>query len=167
MVLNDTNEWKDVSRIFKGYLTIKDGSNLKRYDQLLEFEVTSRVDYVSHYSSQKQKNNAVVGQSSIAILKVDDTQTLYGADGTPDVTLVTHLTKKLNNELALVPVIFEAVEETDSTEADNFILHKFNGDIVRVTKRRATDIGTFTTEFEVDITSEVHNKVATTAPTSG
>jgi len=167
MVLNNTNEWKDVSRIFKGYLTIKSGSNLKKYDQLLELEITSRVDYVSHYSSQKQKNNAVVGQSSIAILKVDATKSLYGDDGTSDATLVTHITNKLNNELSLVSATFEAVEETDSSDSDKFIIHKFDCDIFRVSKKRDTGIGTFTTEFEVDITHEEHNKTSTTAPTTG
>lgn len=166
MTLIIDNEFADVARIFKGYLTIQSSGNLKKYDQLLELEITSRLDYISHYSSQKKKNNAVVGQSSIAILKVDDTVSLYGADASTDATLVTHITNKLNNELELVPAIFEAVEETDSTETNNFILYKFNCDIFRLTKKRDTGIGTFTTEFEVDIKSETYHKIATAAPTS-
>lgn len=167
MVLDITNEWKDVSRIFKGYITIKSGSNLKRYDQLVELTVTSRVELAAHYSSQKQKNNAVVGQSSNAILKIDDTKTLYGTDGTTDETLITFITKKINNELSFVSAVFEGVEETDSSASDKFIVHKYDGDIFNVIKVRDNSTGTYTTEFGIDITHEEHHKTVSTAPTTG
>ena len=167
MTLSIDNKWPDVSRIYKGYLTIIDGSDLKQFDQLLEFEITSKVELNAHYSSQAKKNNAVVGQTSSSFFKIDDTKFLYGPAGTADATLLTHITNKLNNTLSAVSAVFESVQETDSADSDKFILHKFTGDIFQVTKIRDESLGTYTTQVFIDITSEVHNKESPTAPTSG
>lgn len=166
MTLSLSNKWEDVSRIYKGYLTIIDGSDLKQFDQLLELEITSKVELNAHYSSQKKKNNAVVGQTSSAFFKIDDTKFLYGPDGTADTTLLTHITDKLSNNLSAVSAIFESVQETDSADNDKFILHKFTGDIFQVTKIRDENSGTYTTQIFIDITSEEHNKESPTAPTT-
>ena len=167
MTLSISNKWEDVSRIFKGYLTIVDGSNLKQFDQLLELEITSRVELNAHYSSQAKKNNAVVGQTSTAFFKIDDTKFLYGPAGTVDKTLLTHITNKIDNELSAVSCIFESVQETDSADSNKFILHKFTGDVFQVTKVRDESLGTYSTQLFIDITSQTHNKEASSAPTTG
>jgi len=167
MAIIITNEFKDVSKIFKGYLTIQDGTNLKQFDQLLELEINSKLELAAHYSSQKQKNNAVVGQSSSSTIKFDDTVTEYGIDGDNDETLLTEMTKKINNELEAVKGTFESVQETDSSDANNFIIHKFIGDIFNIVKTRDSGSGTHTTQMFIDITKQEHNKIASSAPTVG
>ena len=162
------NEWNDVSKIYKGYLNIITSTtpttNL-RIDQLLELEIVSEVEIATHYSSQKKKNNAVIGQSSNAIIKFDDTKDLYSTTNNDDDDLISYITDQLNNKLEVVPMTFESVEETDSADNDKFILFKFIGDIFRSNLVRNTSTGTFEGTLGVNITSETHHKIASAAPT--
>lgn len=165
---NETiNQFEDVSRIFKGFLTIVDGTTNKRLDQLLELSISAEVIVVPHYSSLKKKNNAVIGQTSKAIITFDDTKDLYDKfdEDNPDADTISNITKKINNELETVPFIFESVQETDSSDDDKFILYKFNGDITRSTLVRNTSSGTYEGELELDITSETHHGTSENAPT--
>lgn len=164
MVNEIINKWDDVAKIFKGYLNIVSDAN-KRIDQLLELSITSEVTVVPHYSSLKKKNNAVIGQTSRAIITFDDTQDLYSTSiSSPDADTLSNVTKKLNNELETVPFTFEAVQETDSEEDEKFILYKFSGDIIRSTLVRNTSSGTFEGELELDITNETHHFLSATEP---
>lgn len=159
------DEFKDVARIFKGFLNIVSDAN-KRIDQLLELSITAEVTVVPHYSSQKKKNNAVIGQTSRAIITFDDASSLYAVKNTtPNVDTITHITNKLNNELETVPFVFESVQETDHTDTDNkFILYKFRGDIIRSTLVRNTSSGTYEGELELDITSEDQHVLSNALP---
>ena len=158
------NQWDDVSKIFKGFLNIVSSAN-KTIDQLLELSISAEVTVVPHYSSQKKKNNAVIGNTSKAIITFDDTQDLYAIkDATPDDDTLTFITNKLNNELETVPFTFESVQLTDSEEDDKYILYKFSGDIIRSTLVRNTTSGTYEGELELDITGETHHYVTDSKP---
>ena len=162
------NQWGNVAKIYKGYLNIitstTPGTNL-RIDQLLELEITAEVELATHYSSQKKKNNAVIGQASRAIIKFDDTQDLYKTTITNDDALLSYISNQLNNNLAAVPMTFESVEETDASSDPKFILYKFIGDIFKSNLVRNTSTGTFEGTLEIDITSETHHIAANAAPT--
>lgn len=143
------NEFTKSGLTFEGYLTIISGTapdqKYTRLDQLMELEIDTDMQIVSHFDSQKRMHNVVVGNNSVCVIDLKDTVDLYQEDGdTPIPYLLTDMIKELNNELRVVPIEFVGIQKTESISDPEFIIENLECDVTAVRKRRNLDTGDYT-----------------------
>lgn len=143
------NEFTKSSLTYEGYLTILSGTapNQKytKLDQLMELEIDTDMQIVSHYNSQKQLHNVVVGSNSVCVIDLKDTVDLYQKDGDTVIPyLLTDMIKELQTELRVVPIEFVGIQKSESTTNPDFIIETLECDAVAVRKRRNLNTGDYT-----------------------
>ena len=150
----DTNLWTSVSRIYKGYFQIYDGTTAYKYDQPIEMKETIGSNYVTHYSTSGKKKLASIGHNSQYTITVHNTADLYDTSVTPTVTRsISYFIDKIIDN-AIPDIEFEGVEETEAT-TNKFIRNRFKGGVVGVDRSRDNSTGTYTTTMVIEITEKV------------
>lgn len=134
---------------YEGYLTILSGDSpnqkYSRIDQMMDLEINTDMQVVSHFNSQKVMHNVIVGNNSICIIDLKDTVDIYQKSGdTVKEYLLTNIVKELNNELRIVPIEFVGIQKTLSSSDPKFIIETLECDAFAVRKRRNLDTGDYT-----------------------
>ena len=143
------NTFADSALTYEGYLTILSGDSpdqkYSRIDQLMELEINTDMQVVSHYNSQKVMHNVIVGNNSLCIIDLKDTVDFYQKSGDTAIPyLLTDMIKELNNELRVVPIEFVGIQKTLASSDPTFIIETLECDAFAVRKRRNLDTGDYT-----------------------
>ena len=174
MVVDDINDWSDISRIYKGYFQIIVGTTRYKLLHPVSMQERVRANYATHYSTSGKKKLASTGYDASYTIALDNTVDLYATNSEITASTITNATKKtisyfidkiFKNETPEIE--FEGVEETDSadTTKGKFIVNQFRGVVVSVDRGRETSQGTYQATLHIDILEKVKVERATTAPT--
>jgi len=157
------NQFSDSYLTYEGYLTILSGDSpnqkYTRLDQLMELDIDTVADYVTHYSSRKKKHNVLTGTSSIGIISLKDTVDLYEKSSETNLKeyLMTFIVSEIENNLTLPPLKFVGIQKTLATSDPTFIIENIECDAIAFRKRRNLDTGDHTDVLEVSITQRTPN----------
>ena len=156
------NKFADVSRIFKGYFILYEGtaSDAKGhvFNRIVDLTATASQLTSPHYGTFGSKKLAVVGFESEYTVLIDDTADLYptdnivgntSPDATEQVSVSYFLDKLTDNEL--VPARFATVQETKSIDTEKYIVNEFNGFVTGAGHTRNTGTGTWEREFTFEV----------------
>jgi hypothetical protein len=136
----DFNLISEISRTFKGYFTIRDGTTDHRYKLLQDITITTASDFEKVYSDTGIKALLSIGDSSTFSATVKKTADLWDiAAGTKTHTLGFFHDKIINKRL--VPeAFFQGVSETEA-QSNKFIVVSFNAFVTGITDTRNPTTG--------------------------
>jgi len=167
MVLTNFNQTVDISRTYKGYFTITDGSNKFRYKLLQDITITTLADIEKIYSDTGVKVLLSIGDSSTFSLRTKKTADLWdtvAAATTSQVRTIGFYQNAIINDRLIPEATFEGVSETDAA-SNKFIVVTFVAFILNIEDTRNPTTGAPEVVISGEIKSLTESKRQGSAPT--
>ena len=157
MAITRTNQFINVSRIFKGYFTLYDDPEATTVDDGVVFNRIAELQHgieqsnAATYGTFGDKKVATIGYDGDCSVRVAETADLYptvNAVATPTFN-VSHFLNKLT-KLELVPARFSGIEETDAASAQ-YVVTTYTGFAIGSNVERNNTLGIYERVFNFDI----------------
>lgn len=147
------NESSSLSKKFKGFFRITDGSNTFRYKQLQTIIITTVADTEKHYSDTGIKSMESIGDSSTFSLTTKKTADLWdtsSAGSTTQIRTIGFYQNAIINDRLIPLATFEGISETEAS-SNKFIHVKFTAFILNIQESRDPSDGS----YNITITGEI------------
>lgn len=161
------NQSADIVENYKGHVEILDENDslMYKYDEMLDWSVSTIADTEKHYSTDGKKKKTIIGNSSVYEIRIKRTADQYDPLTLPLQTKTISYWKSLIYGIppTLPNITLQGVSQSNAA-TNQFIVDKFTATVENIDENRDESKGTEEVVISGEILTHDNNKRQASAP---